>query len=778
MQDESRISGDQRYRLLAETLTDLAFIILDAENRITDWSNGAEYLFGYMRAEVLNRDVRILHTPEDCDSGDLERDVQTALRDGQSREERWHVCKDGRRFWGMAHRVPARSGSGELLGYATVVRDLTARVQVEQEAEHRQQLHSFLLALADRLREAETSEEVIRAGAEMIGRQIRASSVLYGEVDADYTEGKIRVVWEDQQLNRPEANGPGYLTHPMSAACRENKPWVVSDVETDGRSSVRRMLPVYHARGVRATLGIPIHSDGKWSAVLLAESAHPRTWTPGEIELIRHATDRMITALGRIRTVEKLRHGEKLLQRLLEIETVGILFFRPTGDTIRANQALLQMTGYTQEDIQLGRLRLDHLTPPEWKPTLHRGLEQLKASGSTFPYEREYHRIDGSRRWALCAAIAIGEDERMEFLLDITERKEMEQQLRVSERRLEALVNLVPELLWSTDATGMESWCNQRWTEYTGQPPEETHFLGWLNVVHPADREQSKEAFLNSLQTGEPWRHQHRLRRKDGEYCWFLVQAVPIRNETNQVVQWFGSVTDIHEQRLAMHTRGGDLEKNEKDLQWTTAQLMQVQEDASRQLARDLHDSISQQLAVMGLDLAHIRTQIGETTPGFAGLIAQIERQASAMAEEVRLLSHRLHPSALDDLGLAPALQILIREFERAYGIAIALDLKGLTRQASRPITTALYRIAQEALQNVAKHARTARVFVTAFEQSGEIHLLVEDNGPGFDRSQVQLGLGLISMQERGHLVGGELYLDSRIGRGTTVHFVAPLTES
>ena len=774
MQDESRISDDQRYRLLTETLTDCAFIMLDAENRITDWSDGAEHLFGYMRAEVLNREVRILHTPEDCESGELERDMQTALRDGRSQEERWHVCKDGRRFWGVSHRIAARSSSGELLGYATAIRDLTARVQAEQQAEQREQLHSFLLTLGDRLSEAESGEEVIRIGVEMIGRQIRASGVWHGEVNAGDAEVKIRAAWEDEHAKRPEANGAGYLSSSLSESYGENKSWVISDVETDGRSLVRRMLPAYRARGVRATVGIPIHRDGNRRAVLVVESAHPRPWTSAEIELVRYATHRMITALERRRSAEKIQHGENLLQRLLEIETVGILFFRPAGDIIRANQAFLRMTGYTQGDIQVGGMNLDQLTPSEWKPTLRRGLEQLKTSGSTFPYEREYHRMDGSRRWALCAAVALGEDEIMEFLLDITERKEMEQELRASEHHFESLVNLVPELLWSTDATGMESWCNQRWTEYTGQSPEETHFLEWLNVIHPEDRESSKEAFLDSLQTGRPWRHEHRLRRKDGEYRWFLVQAVPIRSETDQVVQWFGSVTDVHEQRLAMDARGMDLEKQQKELQWTTAQLMRAQEEASRQLARDLHDSINQQLAVMGLDLAHLRTQLGESTQGFEGLIAQVERQASALAEEVRLLSHRLHPSALDDLGLAPALQILTREFERAHGMAIVLDLKGLTRQASRPISTALYRIAQEALQNVAKHARTAQVLVTAFEKNGEIHLVVEDNGPGFDRSQVPLGLGLISMQERGHLVGGELHLNSSIGRGTTVHFVAP----
>lgn len=772
---EPAISGDQRYRLLTEAVLNCAFITLNGENRITDWSDGAEHLFGYTRAEVLNQSVRILHTAEDCESGEIERDVEAALRDGRSDDERWHLRKNGSRFWGIAHRVAARGGRGELLGYITVVCDLTVRVQAEQEAERWEKLHTFLLMLADRLQEAESAEAVVRAGAEVIGRYIRASAVLYGEVNADDGPVKIRTIWADQHARPQETSDAAELVNRIGEAWHANELWVVRDVETDARSFVRRMLPTYRVRGIRAMIGIPIRRNDGWHAVLVVESAHPRPWTPTEIELMGQAADRMISALGHGRLVEKLRRSEFLLHRLLEIETVGILFFRPTGEIIRANQAFLRMTGHTQRDVEAGRLNMGGLNPPEWKPTLRSDLEQLKATGNTAPFEMEFRRIDDSRGWALCAARKLDEGEMVAFLLDISERKKIEQDLRSNQQQLELLANNVPELLWSTDATGMRSWCNSRWTEYTGQSLDETHSLGWLNVIHPEDREQSKEAFLNSLRSGEPWRHEHRLRRKDGEYRWFLVHVIPIRNASNQVTHWFGSVTDIHEQRLAMDARGRDLEINQRDLQQTTAKLMQVQEDVARELARDLHDSVSQQLAVMGMDLAQVRAQLAESAPALTRSIAEVERQASALAEEVRLLSHRLHPSVLEDLGLAPALETLIRDFKRVHGIKIVLDVTGLTNQPSQLISMTVYRIAQEALQNVAKHAAAATVAVTVFESSGAIHLFVEDNGPGFDRARIQPGLGLISMQERSHLVGGELHVDSSIGRGTAVHFVAPL---
>jgi PAS domain S-box-containing protein len=130
--------------------------------------------------------------------------------------------------------------------------------------------------------------------------------------------------------------------------------------------------------------------------------------------------------------------GGELFRKILEIDTVGIIFFDPAGDITEANDAFLRMGGYTREDLTAGRLRWDRLTPPEWMPASLRAIDQLKTFGSTVPYEKQYYRRDGTRFWGLFAAKGLSEHQGMEFILDISERKEMEAALREAQESAQA----------------------------------------------------------------------------------------------------------------------------------------------------------------------------------------------------------------------------------------------------------------------------------------------------------------------------------------------------
>ncbi len=144
----------------------------------------------------------------------------------------------------------------------------------------------------------------------------------------------------------------------------------------------------------------------------------------------------------RLRADTQLRESEERIRRLLDIGTVGIIFFNPDGGITGANDAFLRMGGYAREDLEAGRLRWDELTPPEWMPATERAVAELEATGRTTPYEKEYYRGDGSRWWALFAAASVGDGEGVEFVLDITERKRAEAALREGEARQAFLLRL------------------------------------------------------------------------------------------------------------------------------------------------------------------------------------------------------------------------------------------------------------------------------------------------------------------------------------------------
>lgn len=135
--------------------------------------------------------------------------------------------------------------------------------------------------------------------------------------------------------------------------------------------------------------------------------------------------------------LQELHARDELFRKMLEIETVGVIFFDPAGDILRANDAFLRMGGYTQEDIAAGRLRWERLTPPEFLEASRRAITQLQTLGSTTPYEKQYYRKDGSRFWGLFAAKGLSAHEGIEFILDITERKRLEEELRRREDELE-----------------------------------------------------------------------------------------------------------------------------------------------------------------------------------------------------------------------------------------------------------------------------------------------------------------------------------------------------
>jgi len=222
-----------------------------------------------------------------------------------------------------------------------------------------------------------------------------------------------------------------------------------------------------------------------------------------------------------------------------------------------------------------------------------------------------------------------------------------------------------------------------------------------------------------------------------------------------------GLALNLSEQRVA-----------ENKLRLLARQVQQSQEDERARLARELHDGVSQQLVS-----AKLLVEAGaQTTRAMAApdLLAQALRQLEASLIEVRRISHRLRPALLDTLGLPAALQHLAREVEDAAGLAVAVRIEGEERALSDEAKTALFRIAQEGLTNVVKHAHARRVeLLLAFEAAGALRLALTDDGRGFDEPAVRLdperGIGLRNMRERLAAVGGRLRIASASGHGTRI---------
>jgi signal transduction histidine kinase len=210
--------------------------------------------------------------------------------------------------------------------------------------------------------------------------------------------------------------------------------------------------------------------------------------------------------------------------------------------------------------------------------------------------------------------------------------------------------------------------------------------------------------------------------------------------------------------------------------------LMTAHEEEQRRIARELHDDLVQRLGFLEFQVEQLRIgPIGKAHGEVAELLETLQTQIATLSDATRNISHGLHPSVIDDLGLVAALRKLTNEFALGRTAPVRfINRVGACSLPRRHFAAAVYRIAQEAVHNAGKHAATAGVTITLSCKRNELLLTVRDNGPGFDPAAVRGagGLGIVNMEERARLLGAAFRIDSRPGKGATISLRAPLPES
>jgi PAS domain S-box-containing protein len=246
-------------------------------------------------------------------------------------------------------------------------------------------------------------------------------------------------------------------------------------------------------------------------------------------------------------TEQALRESEQRIRQALEIENVGIIFFNSKNQITEANDAFLEMSGFSREEERAGVLRCDELTPPEWQMPTSRATEELKAMGRAAPHEKELFRKDGSRWWGLIAMKQLHSNEAVAYVVDITERKRAEQSLRESEARFRALAEASPALIWQVDPQGSAVYLNQRYRYMFGKSLEELMPTGWRRLLHPDDASPYLAAFERALHDRARLRHRVRARTAEGEWRWLKSYALPWFTAKDEYAGHVGISIDITE---------------------------------------------------------------------------------------------------------------------------------------------------------------------------------------------------------------------------------------
>jgi PAS domain S-box-containing protein len=351
-------------------------------------------------------------------------------------------------------------------------------------------------------------------------------------------------------------------------------------------------------------------------------------------------------------------------------------------------------------------------------------------------------------------------------------------------QELDAIVSTAPDVIFSSQGDGHYEYVSERFHEYAGTSADSGKSVTWLDYVHPDDVERSKAGWIQSVQAGAQYESEYRMRSKDGTYRWFRSRAVPIRDPKGNIVKWYGTCSDIHDSKLleqSIRDNAIELEKmvdrRTDELRRLSVRLMTMQDQERRRIARDLHDGLGQELAVakMVLDKMFLQKPPQPQEQTWVQASSIIDRAI----QEVRTMSHLLHPPLLDEVGLQSALSWYVEGLSKRSGIETLLEVQPTDFPRLSPaVETAVFRIVQEALTNVFRHSGARKVSITLTQRDDQIVVTVLDDGKGIDQRVAELrpesvGVGIGGMKQRAKEFGGELRL-TNADPGTLLELVIP----
>ena len=345
-------------------------------------------------------------------------------------------------------------------------------------------------------------------------------------------------------------------------------------------------------------------------------------------------------------------------------------------------------------------------------------------------------------------------------------RKHAEARLRESEERFRLVANTAPVLIWMSGTDKCCTYFNQGWLDFTGRTLVAELGNGWAEGVHAEDLQQCLETYNEAFDRRERFAMEYRLRRHDGEYRWILDIGVPRFNADGTFAGYIGSAIDVTDHKEA-----------EQTLATVSGRLIEAQDEERHRIARELHDDISQRLALLSVELQGLAEVRPKSSAELREQAKHLLKRTSQISSDIHALSHRLHSSKLDYMGAVAAMVGFCSEMTAQTGLEIDFEHTNVPRSLPQDISLCLFRVLQEGLRNAVKHSGAQNFKVELRGMPGAILLLIRDSGAGFDPEEAMKngGLGLISMRERVGLVKGTISIASKPMAGTEIRVHIPV---
>ena len=734
--DEALRDSQERYRLLVTKASDIIYRT-DASGRFTFVNPVAMRIMKYTEPELLGRRFIELIHPDHQPAAERFYGRQFIRKQPSTYYEFLALAKDGSEVW-IGQNVQVLLEEGTVVGFQAVARDITDRKRAEEaRLESEERLRSIVQSTGDAIILMDTRGQVAfwNSGAEKI----------FG-----YTA--------EQMLGQP-------VTRIIPQRFREAHQRGVERVAAAGRLTLQ--ADMFELIGLR--------KDG--------------TEFPLEFSLAAWTAKSTLFITGIIRDISDRRQAESALRdseerfRAIMDNSPALIFIKDlAGRYLQANRQFEIISHLSHEDL-VGKTD-EEVFPPEQAAVFRGNDRKVLEAGAPMRFEESALHDDGlhtsivvkfplrnaqNRCYALCG-----------IATDITDRKRAEEARQQLAKDRLLLLESTGEGIYGIDRQGRCTFINSAAARMLGSLPEALLGQDMHERIHHSFPDSTTYPratcrIQKTLEGGKGCKVDDEVYwRKDGTAFPVEYSSFPII-EDNQIIGAVVVFLDITERKRAEQ----QLTLSHDQLRKLTARLESVREEERILIAREIHDELGQALTGVKLELCLLHDQIAEVSPMMRKKLESISTLVDGTIQSVQRIATELRPVVLDQLGLIPAIEWQAHEFQARTGIQCTLDVYLRAVTLSHAGSTAMFRIFQEILTNVARHAQASVVHITLQEQAGSLVLDVRDNGRGVTDAELAdpHSLGLVGMRERALLLGGETIFTGSPGTGTAVRVRIPLDQ-
>jgi len=466
------------------------------------------------------------------------------------------------------------------------------------------------------------------------------------------------------------------------------------------------------------------------------------------------------------------RRSEAYLAEAQRLSHTGSFGWKPSTGEIIWSEETFRIFQYDPTMTPTVELVLQRVHPED-AALVQQTIERAEQEGKDFDHEYRLVMPDSFLKYVHVVAHALRDESAgIEFVgavMDVTAAKQVEKMLKESAAYLGEAQRLTHAGSAAWQVAGRSAmYLSEEWYRIYGFDPKEGP-SAWekrLERMHPEDRAHWRQITDRAISEKSDYEGEHRILLPDGTLKYTHTVGHPVLNASGDVEQFVCTMMDVTERKLA-----------EAALTSVSRRLIEAQEKERTRIARELHDDIGQRVALLTIKLEQLRQSSPDLPDEVHSRIGELKNQISEIGTDVQFMSHELHSSKLEYLGIATALRAFCEEFSDQQSVEVVFAHDEVPRTLPQGISLCLFRVLQEALHNAVKHSGARHFDVELRVTSNQIQLTVRDSGSGFDVAEAMKthGLGLVSMAERLKLVDGQLSIDSQPQRGATICASIPL---